>query len=85
MKSFFEILCEKAGKEEVPKVKVAEKTIAFIEANGIHSGWFWDRPLMWVAAISSAAAVPLVIMAFLFHNVGAEPLYEISQAISWAM
>lgn len=85
MKSFFEILCEKAGKEKAPKVNIAGKTIAFIEANEINTGWFWDRPLMWVAAFSSAAAVPLVVIAFLFHNVWTEPLYEISQAISWVM
>jgi hypothetical protein len=85
MKSVFDTMCEKAGHEEVPKVHVAERTIALIEANEIQTSWFWDRPLMWVAALSSAVAVPLVVMAFVFHNFWSEPLYEISQAISWAM
>ena len=85
MNSFFNTLCEKARQEEVPKVKVAQRTIALIKANEIQTGWFWDRPLMWVAALSSAVAVPLVVMAFMIHNFWSEPLYEISQAISWAM
>jgi len=85
MNSLFDKLCERARDEEVPHVNVAEKTIALIEANEIHTGWFWDRPLMWVAAFSSAVAIPLVIMAFLFNHDLTEPLYEISQAISWAM
>ena len=85
MDGFFNKLCEKAREEKVPKVNVAGRTIALIEANEIRTGWFWDRPLMWVAALSSAAAIPLVVMALLIHNFWSEPLYEITQAISWAM
>ena len=85
MNSLFDKLCERASQEEVPRVNVADKTIALFEANEIHTGWFWDRPLMWVAALSSAAAVPLVVLAFLFNHNLTEPLYEISQAISWVM
>jgi hypothetical protein len=85
MKNLFNTLCEKARTEDIPKVDVADKTMAFIESNEIRTQWFWDRPLMWVAALSSAVAVPVVIMAILLHNIWAEPLYEISQAVSWAM
>ena len=85
MKNLFETLCEKARSEDAPQVNIADRTIAFIKANEIQTEWFWDRPLMWVAALSSAAAVLIVIAAVLLHNMGIEPLYEISQAISWVM
>jgi hypothetical protein len=85
MKNLFNILCERAQSESPPRVYVAEKAIAVIAASEIRTDWFWDRPLMWVAALSSAAAVPVVIMAILLHNLWIGPLFEISQAISWAM
>lgn len=85
MKNLFDILCEKAGSENPPHVNVAEKAIALITASEMRTDWFWDKPLMWVAALSSAAAIPLVIMAIMLHNMWVGPLFEISQAVSWAM
>ncbi len=85
MKNLFNILCAKAQTEDIPKVNIADRTIAFIASNEIQTQWFWDKPLMWVAALSSAIAVPFVVLAFWLHNVWLEPLYEISQVISWAM
>ena len=85
MKNLFDILCERARNEDSPKVNVADKTLAIISASEIRTDWFWDRPLMWVAALSSATAVPVVIMAILLHNMWVGPLFEISQAVSWAM
>jgi hypothetical protein len=85
MKNLFNTLCAKARTEDIPKVNIADKTIALIESNELQMQWFWNKPLMWVAALSSAIAVPVVIMAILLHNIWAEPLYEISQVISWAI
>lgn len=78
-------LCEKARGEEPPKVDIAKRTIAVISANEMRKDWFWDRPLMWVAALSSAVAVPVAVLAITLHNVWIGPLFEISQAISWVM
>lgn len=85
MKNLFNILCERARSEDPPQVNVAERAIAVIAASEMRTDWFWDRPLMWVAALSSAAAVPLVVTAIMLHNMWVGPLFEISQAISWAM
>ena len=85
MKPLFNILCDKARDEEPPIVNVAGRTISVIAANEIHKDWFWDRPLMWVAALSSAIAIPVVVLAFMLHNMWISPLFEISQAISWVM
>jgi hypothetical protein len=85
MKNLFETLCAKAREEESPQVDIAGRTIAFIKTNEIQIEWFWDKPLMWVAALSSAAAVSIVIIAVMLHNMWNEPLFEISQMISWAM
>ena len=85
MKNIFNILCEKAKRDEPPIVNVAGRTLAFIAANEISKDWFWDRPLMWVAALSSAIAIPVVVLAIMLHDLWISPLFEISQAISWVM
>ena len=85
MNNLFKILCERARGEKPPKVDIAERTIAVVAANEMRKDWFWDRPLMWVAALSSAVAVPVVVLAITLHNMWISPLFEISQAISWVM
>ena len=85
MNTLFEKLTHKARNENIPKVDIASRTISYISSNEIQTQWFWDKPLMWVAALSSAVAVPVVIIAILLHNVWIEPLHEISQIISWAI
>mgnify|MGYP001766944815 CR=1 FL=1 len=85
MNNLFEKLCNKAGSEEIPKVDIADKTISLISSNAIETQWFWDKPLMWVAALSSAAAIPFAVMAIMLNNTSVSPLVEISQIISWVI
>jgi hypothetical protein len=85
MNNILNILFEKAGREKSPKVNVADNVIAIISANEKQTEWFRNKPLMWIAALSSAVAVPFVITAFVLHNLWIGPLFEISQVISWVM
>ena len=85
MKNLFYTLCEKAAMDKPSRIDVAGKVIAVIKANEVKTDWFWDRPLMWIATLSSAIAIPFVIMAIMLHNMWIGPLFEISQVISWAM
>ena len=85
MKNIFNILCEKAQREASPQVNVTERVISVITAGELQKDWFWDRTLMWVAALSTAVAVPIVVAAIQLHNMWIGQLYEISQAISWVL
>jgi hypothetical protein len=83
--NFLNILIAKAQKEESPRVYVSERVIATLTADERRLGWFWNRPLVWIAAFSSAVAVPFAVLAVVLNNIWVGPLYEISQVISWVM
>ena len=83
--NLFNAFVASASKEESPQVNVAERVITTLRAQDKRLEWIWDRPLMWVAALSSAAAVPFVAVAVFLHNIWLGPLFEISKAISWVM
>jgi hypothetical protein len=40
---------------------------------------------MWLAALSSAVAVPVGLVTFLVYDFSSDPLAELAQAISWVM
>jgi hypothetical protein len=79
----FEALIMQARSESAPSVDVADRVIAFLTAEHERLENVSDRPLMWLAAFSSAVAVPAVITAVIIYNNWVGPLYEISQAIAW--
>ena len=84
-KIFFNTLLARASEEQSPDVNVADKVIAALTAKDQRLNWILDRPLMWIAALSSAIAVPFVTAAVFLHNIWIGPLFEISRAISWVM
>ena len=88
--SLFEALSARARSESPPSVDVSGRVIAIlnasarqltVEQNRIER--MTEKPLLWLAAASSAFAVPAVIVAIMVYNASTGPLYEISQAISW--
>lgn len=83
--NLFNTLVTRAAKEKSPQVNIAEKVIATLTAQDKQLERIWERPLMWIAALSSAVAVPIVSLAVFLHNIWTGPLYEISKAISWVM
>lgn len=83
--NIFNSLIAKARNEEPPRVDIAEQVIAILAADEKQLERFWNRPLMWIAAFSSAAAVSVAVLAVLLHHMWVGPLYEISEVISWVM
>ena len=83
--NFFNALVARASEDKPPQVNVADRVIATLTAKNQRLNWIWDRPLMWIAGLSSAVAVPVVTVAVYLHNIWIGPLYEISKAISWVM
>ena len=79
----FQALITRARREEPPSVDVAGRVIATLTAERDRLERISVRPLMWLAALSSAVAVPAVILAIVVYNTWTGPLFEISQAISW--
>ena len=81
----FDILAARARSETPPRVDVAGRVIAILTAEQNQLARISERPLMWLAVFSSAAAVPAVVLAIVAYYASLDPLFEISQAISWVM
>lgn len=81
--SLLEALSARARSEATPSVDVAARVIARLNAEQNLIERLTEKPLLWLAAISSALAVPSVVIAIMVYNAATGPLYEISQAISW--
>jgi len=81
--SFLEALSARARSESPPSVDVSGRVIAILNAEQKRIERMVERPLLWLAAASSALAVPAVVVAIMVYNASTGPLYEISQAIAW--
>jgi len=90
--SLLEALSARARSESPPAVDVAGRIIARLNASAGHLMMeqnlierMAEKPLLWLAAASSALAVPAVVIAIMVYNASTGPLYEISQAIAWVV
>ncbi len=78
-------LATKAGMEAAPEVDVAYQVLARLRSEYSEATWGYEKPMMWVAGISTVAALSLAAAAFIAYYVSSEPLNEISQTIAWVM
>lgn len=79
----FEALIARARIDSPPVVDVAGRVIAALAAGRAGPERAPDRALMWLAAFSSAVAVPAVVLAIAVYHSWVGPLFEISRAIAW--
>ena len=79
----FENLIRRARGEVAPPVDVADRVIAILTADDAPLEVVSEKPLMWLAAFSSAVAVPALVLAVVFYYRWTGPLFEISRAIAW--
>jgi hypothetical protein len=84
-KDRFEILAVRARGETPPDLDVAGRVIAILTAEQDRLDRITERPLMWLALFSSAAAIPAAVLAIVAYYTWVDPLFEISQAIAWVM
>jgi hypothetical protein len=80
-----EALSARARSDSPPLVDVAARVIAKLNAEQNLIERMAEKPLLWLAAASSALAVPAVVIAIMVYNAATGPLYEISQAIAWVI
>ena len=83
--NLFEALSARARSEPPPTVDVAGRVIARLNAQQGRIERMAEKPLLWLAAASSAFAVSAVVIAIIVYNASTGPLYEISQAIAWVV
>jgi hypothetical protein len=83
--NLFEALSARARSDSPPAVDVAGRVIARLNAEQSRIEQLTEKPLLWLAAASSAFAVSAVVIAIMVYNASTGPLYEISQAIAWVV
>ncbi|MBN2592331.1 MAG: hypothetical protein JXA81_02405 [Sedimentisphaerales bacterium] len=81
--NLFEALAARTRSESAPAVDVASRVIARLSAEQNRIERMAEKPLLWLAAASSAFAASAVVIAIMVYNASTGPLYEISQAIAW--
>lgn len=78
-------LAARARQETPPDVNVAPKVLRILVSSRAQPVAASERLWMWLAAVSSAVAVPTAVFALTTYLTSSEPLLEISNAISWVM
>jgi len=79
-----ERVASRAQADRPPKVDVARSVLLALTAGRAERLTVAERIWMWLAAISSAIAVPAATVAVMLYTKSAGPLSEIVEAISWA-
>jgi hypothetical protein len=80
-----ECLAARARAENPPNVDVAHKVLHILSTGQVEPVTVSEKPWMWLAALSSAVAVPAAVFVFTIYFSNTEPLIEISDAISWVL
>jgi hypothetical protein len=81
----FEKLSAAARVERPPQVSVAHAVIGAISSQTQRREAAFERQFMWVAVVSSAVAAMIVVAAIAAYYNYADPVTEVSQAISWVI
>lgn len=84
-KQQFEMFITRALGETHPQIDVTDSVLETLAARCGRSVFVSDRPLIWLAALSSAVAIPAVVLATVIYNASASPLTELVESISWVM
>lgn len=80
-----ERLAAQARMEASPRVDVAGNVLRILTAGQAQPLTMTEKFWMWLAAASSAIAVPAAAIAFVVYARSVQPLGEIAEAISWAI
>ncbi len=82
-RKLFGTLAARASSETPPSVDVSDSVLDILSSRQGRPVFVSDRPLMWMAALSSILAIPAVALAFVMYNSWTGPLAELAESISW--
>jgi anti-sigma-K factor RskA len=78
-------LVNQAKMESAPGINVSGDVLKILSESKIRQVYFSERFWMWLAAASSAIAVPAVMIALITYNNYTQPLKEMVDIISWVI
>lgn len=78
-------LAARARGEQVTGADVSHRVVCLLRADPIQPVYALERPLIWMAGLSSVLAVSAVLAALMFYFGGSvDPLNEMMETVSWA-
>jgi hypothetical protein len=80
-----EHLAARAQAELTPRVDVTQSVLHILTAGEAQPLTATERLWLWLAAVTSAVAVPAAAAAIILYVRSTGPLNEIAEAISWAI
>jgi hypothetical protein len=78
-------LARRSRGETPPPVDVADGVIRALRAQPAAVTAFPERLWMWMAGLSCAAAVAVIVAAVPFYGLWNDPLVEVVETISWVI
>lgn len=85
MQNIFSKLVDKANQETPPAIDVVDQVMTRLSAGQVYSTASSDKPFVWIASLSTAAAIMTATLAVYAYYAWANPLIEISDTIAWVL
>lgn len=87
MENFLRKLSDRARLEAAPDIDVVDTVMQIIstERTATLKVTSYDKPFVWMASLSTAAAVAIGTLAIYAYYVWSNPLTELSETIAWAL
>lgn len=85
MENLLRKLANRARLEKTPQVDVVDSVMQRISAQSLTAAEPDDRPFIWMASLSTAAAIAIGTFAIYAYFAWTNPLSEMSEAISWVL
>ena len=76
-------LSNRARLEQVPCPKIADNVVLFLQTNARKPVFQLEKPMMWIAGLSSVLACSLAILAVILYARPNHPMAEVMETIAW--
>ena len=85
MENLLRKLAKRARQETTPDIDVVDSVMSRISDMPVAAAWVDDKPFVWVASLSTAAAIAIGTFAIYAYFAWSNPLTEMSETIAWIL
>lgn len=78
-------LAKRARLETAPDIDVVDSVMRIISSQPVVAASPDDKPFIWMASLSAAAAIAIGTFAIYAYYTSLNPLSEMSEAIAWVL
>ncbi|MBW8016282.1 MAG: hypothetical protein FVQ82_08855 [Planctomycetes bacterium] len=85
MENLLRKLANRARLETMPDLDVVDIVMSRISAQPVSAVGPYDKPFVWIASLSTAAAIAIGTFAIYAYFAWSNPLSEMSETIAWVL